>query len=105
MKLFSSSFKFLGIQDELKARPPYRVDDDNYPGDHGNENVADYVTRVDDKYDDNSKDDADHDVDDDDNVAHEVPAELKAWFLYQVGLPVAPEDLQEHRGLWGKRSG
>ena len=56
---------------------------------------------VDDKYDDNSKDDADHDVDDDDNVAHEVPAELKAWLLYQVGLPVAPEDLQEHRGLWG----
>ena len=52
-----------------------------------------------------TKDDADHDVDDDDNVAHEVPAELKAWLLYQVGLPVAPEDLQEHRGLWGKRSG
>ena len=57
------------------------------------------MARVDYKYDDNSKDDADHDVDDDDNVAHKVAAELKAWFLYQVGLPVAPEDLQEHRGL------
>ena len=60
--MFSSSFKFLGIQDELKARPPYRVDDDNYPDDHGHGNVANYVARVDDKYDDNSKDDADHDV-------------------------------------------
>ena len=59
---------------------------------------------VDDKYDDNSKDDDDgddHDDHDDDNVAHEVAAELKTWFLNQVGLPVAPEDLQEHRGLWG----
>ena len=59
------------------------------------------MARVDDKYDDNSKDDADHDDDDDDNVADQVAAELKTWFLYQVGLPVAPEDLQEHRGLWG----
>ena len=61
------------------------------------------MARVDDKYDDNSKDDADHadHDDDDDNVAHKVAAELKAGFLYQVGLPVAPEDLQEHRGLWG----
>ena len=46
MKLFSSSFKFLGIQDELKARPPYRVDDDNYPGDHGNENVSSMIFKA-----------------------------------------------------------
>ena len=60
------------------------------------------MARVDYKYDDNSKDDADHadHDDDDDNVAHKVAAELKAGLLYQVGLPVAPEDLQEHRGLW-----
>ena len=32
---------------------------------------------------------------------HQVAAELQAGLLYQVGLPVAPEDLQEHRGLWG----
>ena len=31
---------------------------------------------------------------------HQVAAELEAGLLYQVGLPVAPEDLQEHRGLW-----
>ena len=30
---------------------------------------------------------------------HQVAAELQAGLLYQVGLPVAPEDLQEHRGL------
>ena len=30
---------------------------------------------------------------------HQVAAQLQAGLLYQVGLPVAPEDLQEHRGL------